>query len=71
VSPPAAAVWLAEIGIFVKSEPALSPKVVRAAIERNDSLAVIAAEHGWCANTVVVEMHRHGLFTEHRQRHLS
>jgi hypothetical protein len=63
-------VWLAEVGIIAKPEPALPPRVLRSAIKRGDSLAAIAADHGLCVNTVVVELHRHGLFTEHRRRHL-
>ena len=71
VSPPTAAVCLAEVGIFLRSEPAIAALDLRRAIERQESLAAIAADHGLSTNTVLVELHRHGLFTAHRRRHLA
>lgn len=51
------------------AEPALCD--TSEAIRRGDSLAVIAAERGLGTNTVVVELHRHGLVKEHWRRHLA
>ena len=70
-SPPTAAVWLAEVGIFLRSEPAISGTALRRAIEQRHALGVIADAHGVSAHTVLVELHRHGLFAAHRQRHLA
>ena len=64
-----AAVWLAEIGVFADTTPALSRSALLDAIERQQSISQIAAQHATSATTVRVELHRHGLFDAHRLRH--
>jgi hypothetical protein len=64
-----AAAWLAEIGVFAEITPELSRSVLLDAIERQWPIARIATEHEVSAVTVRVELHRHGLFAMHRNRH--
>jgi hypothetical protein len=64
-----AAVWLAEVGVFADTTPALTRSVLIDAIDRKWPISRIAAEHKVGAAKVRVEMHRHGLFASHRSRH--
>ena len=64
-----AAVWLAEVGVFADTTPALSRPLLLDGIERQWPVSRIAAEYRVGVTTVLVELHRHGLFVAHRQRH--
>ena len=66
-----AAVWLAEIGVYVDDTSALKRSVLLAAIGDGWSMAQIASDHQVAVTTVRVELHRHGLFEAHRARHRS
>ena len=66
-----AAVWLAEVGIFADTPPALSRAVLETAISDGWPLSKIAAEAAVSVRTVRVELHRHRLFDAHRTRHRS
>jgi hypothetical protein len=66
-----AAVWLAEIGVFAETTPTLLRKVLLDGIERQWPVSRIATEYQVSVTTVRVELHRHGLFVAHRQRHRS
>ena len=63
-----AAVWLAEIGVFADTTPALPRSVLLDAIERRWPISRIASEYKVSVVTVRVELHRHGLFEAHRMR---
>jgi len=65
-----AAIWLAEVGIFVNDTPAISRSDLETAIASQDSIDTIRRRHRVTDRTVVVELHRHGLFADHRRRHL-
>ena len=69
IAPNTAAVWLAEIGIFAGTTPALSHSVLIDTIRRRWSQRRIAAEHAVSITTVRIELHRHDLFDAHRTRH--
>jgi hypothetical protein len=62
-------VWLAEVGVFADTTPALPRSVLIDAIDRKWPIARIAAEQKVSVVTVRVELHRHGLFAMHRTRH--
>ena len=64
-----AAVWLAEVGVYADDTPALSRNALLHAIEEGQSMMKIATEHRVAVTTVRVELHRHGLFESHRNRH--
>ena len=66
-----AGVWLAEIGIFGNEVPALSRSDLLEAIDQQRPISKIASNHRVGAATVRIELHRHGLFTQHRVRHLT
>lgn len=65
-----AAIWLAQVGIFVKAIPVISRTDLDGAIKNGDSLDEIRRRHKVTARTVVVELYRHGLFDAHRRRHM-
>ncbi len=69
ISHATAAVWLAEVGIFAGTTPAVSRTELVSAIDMGWPMARIAERHGVAINTVRIELHRHGLFEAHRQRH--
>lgn len=71
VSHNTAAVWLAEVDVFADSTPALSRSRLVDAITRRLPITRIAADNRVSATTVLVELHRHGLFEAHRTRHRS
>jgi hypothetical protein len=64
-------VWLAEVGVFADTTPALPRSVLIDAIDAQWPIARIVTEQKVSAVTVRVELHRHGLFVAHRQRHRS
>lgn len=64
-----AAVWLAEVGVFADTTPALPRSVLLEAIDGQWPISRIAAEHKVSVVTVRVELHRQGLFAAHRNRH--
>jgi hypothetical protein len=64
-----AAVWLAEVGVFADTTPALPRSVLIDAIDAQWPIARIAAEQKVSAVTVRIELHRHELFASHRTRH--
>jgi transposase-like protein len=70
VSVNTAAIWLAQVGIFVAETPVISKRDLVAAIERGDSIDVIRRRHHVTGRTVIVELHRHGLHERHRRRHM-
>jgi hypothetical protein len=70
VSVNTAAVWLAQVGIFVNDTPALTRRDLKQAIADGDSIDQIRRRHAVADRTVLVELHRHGLFAEHRRHHL-
>ena len=70
VSPTTASVWLARVGIFVNETPAISRPDLCNAIKTGDSVEVIRRRHRVTGSTVIIELHRHGLFTAHRRRHV-
>ena len=70
VSPTTARVWLAAADCFVSDEPALTDRDLEAAIAAGHSLRIIGRSFRVTASTVLVELHRHGLFWQHRHRHL-
>jgi hypothetical protein len=61
-------VWLAEVGVFADTTPALPRSVLIDAIDAQWKIARIAAEHKLSAVTVRIELYRHGLFALHRTR---
>ena len=65
-----AAVWLAQIGIFLNDTPALSRRDLKQAIANGHSIDQIRRQHRVADRTVVVELHRHNLVEAHRRRHL-
>lgn len=69
VAPNTAAVWLAEVGVFVSDEPALSRRALTVAVDRGLTLSAIAHAHHVSVMTVLVDLHRHQLFDAHRTRH--
>ena len=69
IAPNTAAVWLAEVGVFVSDEPVLSRRALTAAVNRGLTLSAIAHEHHVSVMTVLVDLHRHQLFDAHRTRH--
>ena len=71
VSPTTAAVWLAQIAVFVSEQPAISRRELTNAV--SDGLTRVEMEEQFrvTGRTVIVELHRHGLFHAHRQRHVS
>lgn len=66
-----AAVWLAEIDLFVDDTPRLGRRDMVQAIAQGWPLARIANEHRVSITTVRVDLHRHQLFDVHRVRHKS
>ena len=64
-----AAVWLAEVGVFSDTTPALLRSDLHDAIEGQWPISRIAAGYEVSVVTVKVELHRHGLFEAHRNRH--
>ena len=66
-----AAVWLAEVDVFINPTPALPHSYLVSAIRNRWPITRIAAEHAVSVVTVKVELHRHGLFVSHRHRHRS
>ena len=71
VTPSTARVWLAEVGVYLNTTAALSRTALLTAIDDGWPMRRIAAEHGLSLTTVRVELHRHGLFVAHRNRHRS
>jgi len=71
VSPATAAVWLAQIAVFVSERPAISHRELTNAVRKGLTRVEIEQRFKITGRTVVVELHRHGLFREHRQRHVS
>lgn len=69
VAPNTAAVWLAEVGVFVSDEPTLSRRAMTLAVNRGLTLSAIAHAHHVSVRTVLVDLHRHQLFDAHRTRH--
>ena len=63
-----AAVWLADVGIFVHDTPAISRSDLLAAIDAGKSIRAIATDHGMTDRTVMIELRRHGLRDAHRLR---
>jgi hypothetical protein len=70
VSVNTAAVWLAEIGVFVKETPVISQRDLLDAIDKRQSIKDICRQHHVTARTVAVELRRHGLLAAHKKRHL-
>jgi hypothetical protein len=70
VSVNTAAVWLADIGIFVKETPAISRRDLQSAIDDRRSIKDICREHHVTGRTVAVELRRHGLLEARKKRHL-
>jgi hypothetical protein len=68
VSPGKAAVWLAEVGIFVHDAPVITVREVRHHIAAGWTIAEISRAHHVGYSTVAIELRRHGLVEEHRQR---
>ena len=68
VSPGKAAVWLAEVGIFLHEVPAISKSDLLDAIAAGRSIGEIAADLRVADRTVMVELRRHGLVDQHRHR---
>ena len=66
-----AAVWLAEVGLFLDATPKLPRSSLKEAIELGSPITKIAAEHRVSVTTVRIELHRNGLFDAHRVRHRS
>ena len=69
ISHTTAAVWLAEIGVFAHTTPALPRSVLLDSIERQWPVPRIATENQVSVRTVRIELHRHELFVALRQRH--
>jgi transposase-like protein len=65
-----AAVWLADVGVFVKEVPALSRRDLQDAIDKRLSVADICRQHHLTGRTVAVELRRHGLLEAHKKRHM-
>jgi hypothetical protein len=70
VSVNTAAVWLADIGIFVKDTPVISRRDLQAAIDAGQSVKEICRQHHVTGRTVAVELRRHGLLQAHKARHI-
>jgi hypothetical protein len=70
VSVNTAAVWLADIGIFIKDTPVISRRDLQDAIDKRLSVADICRQHHVTGRTVAVELRRHGLVEAHKKRHL-
>lgn len=70
VSVNTAAVWLADIGIFIKDTPVISRRDLRDAINKQQSIDDICHQHHVTGRTVAVELRRHGLPKAHKERHL-
>ena len=70
VSVNTAAVWLADIGIFVKDVPVISRRELQEAIDQRQSIKDICRQHHVTGRTVAVELRRHGLLEAHKKRHL-
>jgi transposase-like protein len=70
VSVNTAAVWLADIGVFVKEAPVISQRDLLDAIDKHQSIKDICRQHHVTARTVAVELRRHGLLEAHKKRHL-
>jgi len=64
------AVWLADVGIFIKEVPAISKRDLQAAIAKKWSIDRIMQEHHVTGRTVSVELRRFGLKEAHVARHL-
>ena len=71
VSVNTAAVWLADIGVFVKEVPVISRRDLQDAIDKRLSIAGICRQHHVTGRTVAIELRRHGLLEAHKKRHLS
>jgi len=70
VSVNTAAIWLADISIFLKDVPVISQRDLQRAIDDRQSLKEICRQHHVTARTVTVELRRHGLLEAHKKRHL-
>ena len=70
VSVNTAAVWLADIGIFVKDIPVISRNELQVAIDKRQSVDEICRQHHVTGRTVAVELRRHGLLEAHKARHI-
>jgi hypothetical protein len=64
------AVWLADIGIFVKDTPAISKRDLQSAIDQRLSIKQICLQHPVTTRIVAIELRRHGLLDAHQKRHL-
>jgi hypothetical protein len=64
------AIWLADIGIFVKDTPVISKRDLQSAIDGRMSIDDIRRQHHVTGRTVAVELRRHGLLDAHQKRHL-
>jgi hypothetical protein len=64
------AVWLADIGIFVKDTPVISRRDLQDAIDKRQSIDEICRQHRVTGCTVAIELRRHGLLDAHEKRHL-
>lgn len=62
------AIWLADIGIFLNREPALSRPQLEQAIAEGLTIDEIRRRHHVADRTVNVELRRHGLLNAHRHR---
>lgn len=71
VSVNTAAIWLARVGIFISNVPVISRADLLKAIERGEAVDVIRRRHRVTGRTVVVELHRHGLYEAHHRRHMA
>lgn len=65
-----AAVWLAQVRIFLNDAPRIGRTDLETAIHNRDSLHVISRRHHVTARSVVVDLIRHDLFEAHRLRHM-
>lgn len=68
VSHTTAAIWLADVGIFVRDSPAITRRDLLAAIEAGHTIREICVDHRVTDRTVQVELRRFGLVREHRHR---
>jgi hypothetical protein len=64
------AVWLADVGIFVKDTPAISRRDLLDAISKGHTIADICHDHHVTDRTVAVELRRQSLLEAHKKRHL-
>ena len=70
VSVNTAAVWLADIDIFIQDAPVISRRDLQDAIDKRQSIDDIRRQHHVTGRTVAVELRRHGLLEAHKKRHL-